>query len=129
MVAFLISDEPAVTISLTIVTNTRGFRVLPKFTHTSYGQTRQFQHAQLIAVSYHHADSSITYIAALTDSKLFQMYASVNTNTMKILPQGPHTDICSSCSRQTTIFRHVNMLIIAPFCNYIQSFITQIFAS
>ena len=46
----------------------------------------QIQYAQLIAVIYHHADSSIGYIAAVNDCQIFQMYASVNTNTMINLP-------------------------------------------
>ena len=42
---------------------------------------------QLIAVTYHGADSSISYIAARRDSQLFQIFAPVNTNTMLNLPQ------------------------------------------
>jgi len=45
------------------------------------------KYAQLTAVTYHHADSIISYIALPTDCQFFQMYASVNTNTMINLPE------------------------------------------
>jgi hypothetical protein len=38
-------------------------------------------------VTYHHADASISYIAAIPNCQFFQMYASVKTNTMINLPQ------------------------------------------
>jgi len=37
---------------------------------------------QLIAATYHHSNPSISYIVAPSDIQFFQMYASVNTNTM-----------------------------------------------
>jgi len=46
---------------------------------------------QLIAVTYHHSNSSISYIVALTDIQFFQMYTSVNTNTMINSPHN-HTE-------------------------------------
>ena len=93
------------------------FRVFTKCTHTSNGwQNLQKQFTHLTTVTYYHADASISYIVAPTDSQYFQMYASVNTNTMINLPHS-HTDNCTSCSRQTTTFRHVNML---TYCTLLQ---------
>jgi len=45
---------------------------------------------QLIALTYHHADASIRYIAAPTDIQFFQMYAPVNKNKLINLPHS-HT--------------------------------------
>jgi len=41
-------------------------------------------------MTYHYTDTSISYTATLTDFQFFQMYASVNTNTMINLPHS-HT--------------------------------------
>ena len=93
------------------------FSVFTKCTHTcNVLLTIQNQSTQLIAVTYHHADSSISYIDTPRDCQFFQMYASVNTNTMINSPHS-HTDTCTSCSRQTATFRHVNMLTC---CTYLQ---------
>jgi len=59
------------------------FRVFTKCTHTcNVCYNTQIQYAQLTAVTYQHADAGISYIEATTDCQFFQMYASVNTNTM-----------------------------------------------
>jgi hypothetical protein len=42
------------------------------------------------------------------------------------LTSQPHTDTCTSCSRQATSFRHVNKLTYFTFCNSSQHFIIQI---
>jgi len=59
------------------------FRVFTKCTPTCNGrQTEQIQYKQLTAVIYHHAYASISYTVAKIDFQFFQMYASVNTNTI-----------------------------------------------
>jgi len=75
---------------------------------------------QLTALSYHHADASTSYSVTITDCQFFQMHASVNTNTMITLPHS-HTATCTSCSRQTTTFRHVNMLTYCTFLQFLSS--------
>ena len=69
------------------------FQVLATVRNKAYSYpiyTLQIQFAQLIALTYHNADSSISYSVAITDSQFFQMYASVNTNTLINLPHS-HT--------------------------------------
>jgi len=45
-------------------------------------QTEKIQYTQLTAVTYHHTDASISYTVAKIDCQFFQIYASVNTNTI-----------------------------------------------
>jgi len=97
------------------------FRVFTKCTHTSNGSYRlERQFTQLTAVTYHHVDASVSYNVAPTDSQFFQTYASVNTNTIINLPHS-HTDTCTSCSRQTATFRHVNMLTYCTFLQFLST--------
>ena len=120
--AFMISDEATVR----IYTPQRykrpcSFRVSIKCTHTrDLWQTQQIQLIELTTLVYHHADSSISYTMAARHSKFFQMYASVNSNTMISIPQ-PYRDVCGSCSRQTATFRRVNMLTYGTFLQFLST--------
>jgi hypothetical protein len=49
----------------------------------------------------------MSYIAVPTDSILSNVYICKYKHDDKLTSQ-PHTDTCTSCSRQTTTFRHVN---------------------
>jgi hypothetical protein len=67
---------------------------------------------QLIAVNYHGADSSISYIDAQRHCQLFQVYASVNTNPMINLPHS-HTEILALHVQERPLhldFKYVNLL-------------------
>jgi hypothetical protein len=80
--AFVVSDEPDVSISYSIVIKHNVGSGTSQTAHTCNGtKTTQPQHSQLSAVGYHTADCSISYVIVVTDGQFFQTHTSVNTNT------------------------------------------------